>query len=175
MCVSIGQTYSSRTALEIRKQRLCVRIKWAGRIKRNAKLRRRVNWGFIKTERKFIVKYRLCLQIGLEDNEEGFGNALGFVLNIQIPVCLRDWKDSQRRSVWDIMYQVLEARLTIHVKFYIAVGALETVALGRLWLSWEGPCAAGALPRTLEHWLRVTSPEPEKATWQTLLGSGEEL
>lgn len=30
------------------------------------------------------------------------------------------------------MYQVLEARLTIHVKFYIAVGALETVALGRL-------------------------------------------
>lgn len=50
----------------------------------------RVNWGFIKTERKFIVKYRLCLQIGLEDNEEGFGNALGFVLNIQIPVCLRD-------------------------------------------------------------------------------------
>lgn len=33
-------------------------------------------------ERKFIVKYRLCFQIGLEDNEEGFGNAMGFVLNI---------------------------------------------------------------------------------------------
>lgn len=29
-------------------------------------------------ERKFIVKYRLCFQVGLDDNEEGFGNAMGF-------------------------------------------------------------------------------------------------
>lgn len=33
-------------------------------------------------EKKFIVKYRLCFQIGLKDNEERFGNAMGFVLNI---------------------------------------------------------------------------------------------
>lgn len=41
-----------------------------------------VNWGFVNTERKFIVKYRLSFQIGLQDNEEGFGNVMGFVLNI---------------------------------------------------------------------------------------------
>ena len=58
------------------------------------------------------MKYRLCRQIGLEDNEGGFGNATGFVLNIRIPVCLRGSKDHfQTRCVWDIMYQNLEATL----------------------------------------------------------------
>lgn len=100
----------------------------------------RVNWGLIKMERKFIVKYRLCFQIGLEDNEEGFGNAMGFVLNIWIPVCLRDSKDRfQTRSVWDIRYQDLEAMLTILGRFYIVMGALGTVALGREPMQQE-PC-----------------------------------
>lgn len=36
-----------------------------------------------------------------------------------------DSKDGfQTRSVWDIMYQDLEAMLTIHGRFYIVMGAL---------------------------------------------------
>lgn len=39
----------------------------------------KVNWEFIKKKRNVTMKYRLYFQIGLEDNEGGFGNAMEFV------------------------------------------------------------------------------------------------
>lgn len=61
----------------------------------------KVNWGFIKKKRNVTMKYRLYFQIGLEDNEGGFGNAMEFVSwtqktffkqNLCGVLCAKAWK-----------------------------------------------------------------------------------
>lgn len=44
--------------------------------------------------------------------------------------------------------------LAVHRRFCTVMGVLRTVAAGRVCLSWAGGLTVGALPGSVEHWLK---------------------